>query len=218
MIKFTLRCDQHHEFESWFASGDAFDRLKELKQIACPTCTSTAIEKAIMAPAVNRTDKERGRRRNQSPKGSESGPHQLPENQGPPNRFALGRPDDRALRLVQLAREIRQHLRQEGEYVGSDFASKARARHEAAQADKAGEQNDHDPASGRPPDASEQSNTAPTPSQRAEEGSSKQTAESGAAPDDERPLWGEATLSEARELIEDGIMVLPLPDVPEDHN
>lgn len=32
---------------------------------------------------------------------------------------------------------------------------------------------------------------------------------------DERPIWGQATLEDARTLREDGIDVLPLPDVPE---
>ncbi len=34
----------------------------------------------------------------------------------------------------------------------------------------------------------------------------------------QRGIYGEATLDEARELIEEGIEVRPLPSVPEDHN
>ena len=33
-----------------------------------------------------------------------------------------------------------------------------------------------------------------------------------------RGIYGEATMAEARELIEEGIDVLPLPALPEDHN
>lgn len=36
--------------------------------------------------------------------------------------------------------------------------------------------------------------------------------------DRDRPLWGEATGEEARELIEDGIPILPIPKLPEDSN
>jgi len=35
---------------------------------------------------------------------------------------------------------------------------------------------------------------------------------------DERPIYGEATADEARELMEDGIPVLPLPVLPEERN
>ena len=35
---------------------------------------------------------------------------------------------------------------------------------------------------------------------------------------EERPIRGQATAQEWRELIEDGIGVLPLPDVPDDHH
>ena len=33
-----------------------------------------------------------------------------------------------------------------------------------------------------------------------------------------RGIWGEATLAEAKELVEDGIDCLPLPRLPEDNN
>ena len=35
---------------------------------------------------------------------------------------------------------------------------------------------------------------------------------------DERIIYGEATADEAKSLYEDGILVLPLPKLPEDHN
>ena len=40
--------------------------------------------------------------------------------------------------------------------------------------------------------------------------------DAGEAPD--RGIYGEATAQEARALIDDGITVLPLPRLPEDHN
>lgn len=53
MIRFHLKCDNDHEFESWFQSGAAFDRLVASGMVACTTCRSTAISKTIMAPAVS---------------------------------------------------------------------------------------------------------------------------------------------------------------------
>ncbi|MFN7051552.1 MAG: DUF1178 family protein [Gemmobacter sp.] len=52
MIRFTLHCDQGHDFESWFASGTAFDDLKARGLVSCAVCGSAQVEKALMAPAV----------------------------------------------------------------------------------------------------------------------------------------------------------------------
>jgi hypothetical protein len=53
MIKFHLKCDQDHQFESWFQSGAAFEKLVAAGMISCTTCGSTDVTKMIMAPAVN---------------------------------------------------------------------------------------------------------------------------------------------------------------------
>ncbi len=52
MIKYTLRCDQGHVFEDWFASSSKYDTLSESGELSCPKCNSTHIEKTIMAPNV----------------------------------------------------------------------------------------------------------------------------------------------------------------------
>lgn len=52
MIKFHLNCDQGHQFESWFQSNAAFDKLAQTGMVTCPDCASTAISKSMMAPAV----------------------------------------------------------------------------------------------------------------------------------------------------------------------
>ncbi|MDX8347308.1 DUF1178 family protein [Cognatiyoonia sp. IB215446] len=53
MIKFHLKCDQGHEFESWFQSGAAFDKLVAGGMVTCTACGSTSVTKSIMAPAVS---------------------------------------------------------------------------------------------------------------------------------------------------------------------
>ncbi|MEL6839473.1 MAG: DUF1178 family protein [Pseudomonadota bacterium] len=53
MIRFHLKCDQNHEFESWFQSGEAFDKLNTTGMVSCPTCGSSDISKSIMAPAIS---------------------------------------------------------------------------------------------------------------------------------------------------------------------
>lgn len=53
MIRFSLRCDKAHRFESWFGSSADYDRLAENGLIACAVCGSHAVEKDLMAPNVS---------------------------------------------------------------------------------------------------------------------------------------------------------------------
>ncbi len=52
MIKYALGCAEGHEFESWFVDSAAYEQQRKRGYVACPECGSTAVEKAIMAPAV----------------------------------------------------------------------------------------------------------------------------------------------------------------------
>jgi hypothetical protein len=54
MILFDLICDQEHEFEAWFASSEAFGKLKAAKAVSCPHCGSNEVSKALMAPKLSR--------------------------------------------------------------------------------------------------------------------------------------------------------------------
>lgn len=53
MIRFSLRCDREHSFDSWFGSGSDFDRLSAAGLVACAVCGSTAVTKDLMAPNVS---------------------------------------------------------------------------------------------------------------------------------------------------------------------
>ena len=53
MIKYNLKCENNHEFESWFSSSDEFDNLNKKKLLECIYCSSNSIEKSIMAPMVS---------------------------------------------------------------------------------------------------------------------------------------------------------------------
>ena len=52
MIKYNLKCENKHEFESWFSDSSEFDRLKNRNLIECIFCSSKKVEKSIMAPRV----------------------------------------------------------------------------------------------------------------------------------------------------------------------
>ena len=52
MIKYNLKCENKHEFESWFSDSREFDRLKKKNLIECIFCNSKEVEKSIMAPTI----------------------------------------------------------------------------------------------------------------------------------------------------------------------
>jgi hypothetical protein len=52
VIVYSVRCANGHEFEGWFGSSSSFEREVAAGECPCPTCGSTKIEKAPMAPAV----------------------------------------------------------------------------------------------------------------------------------------------------------------------
>ena len=57
MIRFTLRCNEEHEFEGWFRNSEAFEAQQQAGEIACPTCGDSRVEKALMAPNIGRSHK-----------------------------------------------------------------------------------------------------------------------------------------------------------------
>lgn len=106
MIKFSLRCDQGHAFDSWFKAGKAFDDLVARDMVQCPVCGSNAVTKALMAPAV-----ALGQQQKQPPP--------PPTNPTP----TLQKSRDAEQKLKALRKQIETN----SEYVGDSFAAEARA-------------------------------------------------------------------------------------------
>ena len=52
MIRYALRCENAHVFDAWFKGIEAFDTQLAAKQISCPDCGTTRIEKTLMTPGV----------------------------------------------------------------------------------------------------------------------------------------------------------------------
>ena len=53
MIKYRLKCKNcDFKFDSWFASSNEYERLKKKKLLNCHKCSSTQVEKTIMAPQL----------------------------------------------------------------------------------------------------------------------------------------------------------------------
>ena len=60
MIRYALICDNAHSFEAWFRSSDDFDRQEKSGLLSCLHCNSSAVTKALMAPAVRNAAEEKG--------------------------------------------------------------------------------------------------------------------------------------------------------------
>lgn len=52
MIKFNLKCEHGHGFDSWFGSNSDYEKLLARGLVSCVICGSCDISKAIMAPRV----------------------------------------------------------------------------------------------------------------------------------------------------------------------
>ena len=58
MIKYNLKCENEHEFESWFTNSDEFEKLNLKGLLECIYCSSKKIKKSIMAPMVSFSKKD----------------------------------------------------------------------------------------------------------------------------------------------------------------
>lgn len=112
MIKFSLKCDQDHKFESWFKSAAAFDALAQAGHLTCALCGSTKVTKGMMAPRV--TTGERRENRNEG--------DQKPDAAVP----VLSKPQSA---LEEALKALRKEVETSSEYVGDDFVREARAIH-----------------------------------------------------------------------------------------
>ena len=62
MIKYQLICDAEHEFEGWFRDSADYDAQAGEGLIECPSCGSSDIRKAVMAPSIARRSNARDAR------------------------------------------------------------------------------------------------------------------------------------------------------------
>ena len=120
MIRYALRCERDHAFESWFQSSSAFDSQVKRKLVACPVCDSTKVEKAIMAPRIV------------SKKGRETAAPvptaaTAPAPEAAPGAQSLVMAQERELRAK--LKELRDHVIKNADNVGERFPNEARKMH-----------------------------------------------------------------------------------------
>jgi len=123
MIRYTLVCNKRHEFESWFANSDAYDKQAKRGLVTCPLCGSAKVEKALMTPRFARTDTSSAREIASPPPPAAEAPATMQA----PAPVAMISPHEQELR--KKLRELRDHLVHNAENVGPRFPEEARKMH-----------------------------------------------------------------------------------------
>jgi hypothetical protein len=131
MIKYALRCERGHEFESWFKNSAAYDSQRKRGLVACPGCGSVKVEKAIMAPRLGRGQSAGVEPPPTSPEAPPPAPAAVPVPMpfAPPGKgtVAIMSPPERELR--KKLKELRDHIVKNADYVGQGFPEQARKIH-----------------------------------------------------------------------------------------
>ena len=121
MIRYTLRCERDHAFESWFQSSSAYDSQVRRKLVTCPVCNSTKVDKAIMAPRIV---SKKGRD-NAAPDPAPVAPAEVAPTETTSTPLLMAQ--ERELR-VKL-KELRDHIVKNADNVGERFPNEARKMH-----------------------------------------------------------------------------------------
>ncbi len=130
MIVFNLKCNScEFIFEGWFDNSKEYDRQKKNNLVQCPSCESYHIDKALMAPNLNKKSNAKNIKKKKS--------------------------------VASNIAKLKKLIEKDFDYVGDKFT-------EEAKKIKYGET-------------------------------------------EERSIYGEATLEQTKELIEEDIDVMPLP-------
>jgi hypothetical protein len=125
MIRYSLRCERDHTFESWFQDSGAYDSQVRRKLVSCPVCGSAKVEKAIMAPRIA---SRKGRERPEAvpvPAPAPT-PAEAPGTSAPAST-PLMMAQERELRAK--LKELRDHIIKNADNVGEKFPNEARKMH-----------------------------------------------------------------------------------------
>ncbi len=202
MIRYRLVCETAHTFEGWFRNSDDFEAQCSRKLVVCPQCGGTGIRKALMAPAVSTS---RQKEALSPPAHAENEPGAAgTENDGAQAQFPSVAPDRPGVTGQNPA--------------GSSGEAPARA---------AGPGQAMQPSALLPEDLRQKEIIEALRlvrkriMQHSEHVGADFAAEArkihyGEA--EERSIYGETSLQDAEELLEEGIAVMPLPDLPDDKN
>lgn len=129
MILYQLRCVNDHEFEAWFRSSASYDEQVSAGDVECPFCGELHVSKAPMAPHIAK-----------APGIPLGGLNALKDLEITPAATSPGderRAQDLARQILRAVDKLRDHVEENFEDVGEDFAKEARKIHDG-EADERG--------------------------------------------------------------------------------
>jgi hypothetical protein len=122
MIRYNLRCERGHSFESWFQSSSAYESQEKRKLVNCPACGSAKVERAIMAPQIV---SKKGRDKAPSPAVVADTPSTEVTTTSGSTPLLMAQ--ERELRAK--LKELRDHITKNADNVGERFPNEARKMH-----------------------------------------------------------------------------------------
>ena len=111
MIRYSLKCQAGHRFDSWFQNAAAFASLQAAGQLSCAVCGDAAVDKDLMAPVLRHSPA-------------------APDDDRAPQPGPAPSLSEPASDLEKALTAWRRHVEENSEYVGVQFASEARRIHE----------------------------------------------------------------------------------------
>ena len=99
MIKYNLKCENNHDFESWFSDSNEFEKLSKSKMLECIYCPSKKVKKSIMAPRLQGINK---------------------------NKEEISKLGKKFLEEKRKLLRMRNYIENNFEYVGENFSKKVR--------------------------------------------------------------------------------------------
>ena len=192
MKKFALICENEHEFEGWFASSDAVLLQSKKGLIDCPYCGSVNVEKQLAAPNLS-TPKTKARQ--QADMANLAGAEETP---APPTQAPTQVPAPASTSTqVPAPTPAPAPAMQAGAPSGGQAAAAYHSalRYAAQQLRKTIE--------------TDFTNVGANFAEKARE------IHYGEA--EEANIYGTCTKEETEELLDEGVEIMPLPDLPPDH-
>jgi hypothetical protein len=121
MIRYNLRCEKGHAFESWFQSSAAYESQEKRHLVSCPACGSVKVERAIMAPRIV---SKKGRDKAPAPvETADVAATPAAPQEATPLLMA------QELELRAKIKELRDHIVKNADNVGERFPNEARKMH-----------------------------------------------------------------------------------------
>lgn len=117
MIVYDLKCDNNHEFESWFKNSDFFHVQKKTQKIECPFCGSVNIDIVFSPLKILKSSK----REVAAKTTSDVQPEQP--------KVVMNNDHTKLQQLRKIANDLQKEVAKHCDYVGKNFAEEARKIH-----------------------------------------------------------------------------------------